>query len=189
MVELFWNDARIERLTKLWADGVSADLIGADLGCTRNAVIGKVHRLKLKQRRTVHSRRGKPGPKPAADPRPKPRSSLYAHRPRPPRAKAPRAEIDAFVAADAVLSSGATWAALPGTMPVPFIGRRIGHQCAWMIGDAKDGLCCGQPTEDGRSFCPTHHSIAYRPVPPKERAAAKAKWEATRVRSSIKVAA
>jgi GcrA cell cycle regulator len=43
-----WTDERVERLKKLWADGLSASQIAAQLGgVSRNAVIGKVHRLNL----------------------------------------------------------------------------------------------------------------------------------------------
>ena len=43
-----WTDERVESLKKLWADGLSASQIAAELGgVTRNAVIGKVHRLGL----------------------------------------------------------------------------------------------------------------------------------------------
>ncbi|MGL4496538.1 MAG: GcrA family cell cycle regulator [Beijerinckiaceae bacterium] len=43
-----WTDERIDLLKKLWTDGLSASQIAAELGMvTRNAVIGKVHRLGL----------------------------------------------------------------------------------------------------------------------------------------------
>ena len=46
-----WTDERVEALRKLWAEGLSASQIAAQLGgVTRNAVIGKVHRLKLSGR-------------------------------------------------------------------------------------------------------------------------------------------
>src|SRR5690348_2830003 len=46
-----WTDERVEQLKKLWADGLSASQIAAELGgITRNAVIGKVHRLGLSGR-------------------------------------------------------------------------------------------------------------------------------------------
>src|SRR6202051_4654018 len=46
-----WTDERVELLKKLWADGLSAAQIAAELGgITRNAVIGKVHRLGLSGR-------------------------------------------------------------------------------------------------------------------------------------------
>ena len=46
-----WTDERVEQLKKLWSDGLSASQIAAELGnVTRNAVIGKVHRLGLSGR-------------------------------------------------------------------------------------------------------------------------------------------
>ena len=46
-----WTDERVELLKKLWADGLSASQIAAELGgVTRNSVIGKVHRLGLSGR-------------------------------------------------------------------------------------------------------------------------------------------
>lgn len=46
-----WTDERVELLAKLWGEGLSASQIAGQLGgVTRNAVIGKVHRLKLEGR-------------------------------------------------------------------------------------------------------------------------------------------
>ena len=44
-----WTEERVELLKKLWLEGLSASQIAGVLGegVTRNAVIGKVHRLKL----------------------------------------------------------------------------------------------------------------------------------------------
>ena len=48
-----WTDERVETLKKLWLDGLSASQIAKQLGgVTRNAVIGKVHRLGLSGRAT-----------------------------------------------------------------------------------------------------------------------------------------
>ncbi len=47
-----WTDERVEMLRKLWNDGLSASQVAAEIGAgiTRNAVIGKIHRLGLAQR-------------------------------------------------------------------------------------------------------------------------------------------
>lgn len=48
-----WTDERVETLKKMWAEGQSASQIAKELGgVTRNAVIGKVHRLGLSNRAT-----------------------------------------------------------------------------------------------------------------------------------------
>ena len=50
-MDVNWTEDRVETLRKLWADGLSASQIAAQLGSvSRNAVIGKVHRLKLSSR-------------------------------------------------------------------------------------------------------------------------------------------
>ena len=71
-----WTDERVELLKKLWADGLSASQIAAELGgVTRNAVIGKVHRLGLAGRAKSPS---------SAAPRPrKPRAAHMLRVPRP----------------------------------------------------------------------------------------------------------
>ncbi|MFO7769774.1 MAG: GcrA family cell cycle regulator [Roseovarius gahaiensis] len=90
-----WSDERVELLKKLWGEGQSASQIAKELGgVTRNAVIGKVHRLGLSNRNgsggaaaatapaesapkpkpsaPKPEAKAKPAPKPAPKPEPKP---------------------------------------------------------------------------------------------------------------------
>lgn len=47
-----WTEERVKRLRELWRDGRSATEIANELGgVSRNAVIGKIHRLEGKGRR------------------------------------------------------------------------------------------------------------------------------------------
>ena len=68
-----WTDERIERLTKMWEGGSTASQIAEELGgVSRNAVIGKAHRLGLKARPSPVKPNEKPEPaarvaKPAAE--------------------------------------------------------------------------------------------------------------------------
>ena len=62
---MIWTDDRVQTLTHRWQDGFSASLIGAELGFSRNAIIGKVQRLTLASRKTVVSRRPPRTPRPA----------------------------------------------------------------------------------------------------------------------------
>ena len=45
-----WTDERVDELSKLWASGYSASAIGRMLGVSKNAVVGKTHRLGLEAR-------------------------------------------------------------------------------------------------------------------------------------------
>jgi GcrA cell cycle regulator len=73
-----WTEERIERLKKMWAEGATASQIADELGgVSRNAVIGKAHRLGLEQRPSPvkqgeEKEARKAAPAPAASPRPVP---------------------------------------------------------------------------------------------------------------------
>lgn len=143
-----WSDERVELLGKLWQDGLSASQIAKQLGgVTRNAVIGKVHRLGL-------SGRGVPSsPRRAALKPPRPSRRARPTAPvREPRPKAPPAP---------------RWAAryvdeAPGVATVLTLGA---HMCKWPIGDPMaDGFTlCGRRSEHGGPYCLEHAAVAYQP--------------------------
>jgi len=90
-----WTDERIEKLTKMWEGGSTASQIAEELGgVSRNAVIGKAHRLGLKARPSpVKPNDAKPAgvdaaetPRAEAPPKPAPRAAAPVE----PRAPAPR---------------------------------------------------------------------------------------------------
>ena len=82
-----WTDERVETLKRMWNEGQSASQIAKELGgVTRNAVIGKVHRLGLSNRVGGKEDEEEATPSPAAAAKPEP-----ASRPEP-VAAAPRAE-------------------------------------------------------------------------------------------------
>jgi GcrA cell cycle regulator len=81
-----WTDERIERLKKMWHDGATASQIADELGgVSRNAVIGKAHRLGLEQRPSPV----KPGEEKERKPAPAPAPAAAK-----PRADAPAARAD-----------------------------------------------------------------------------------------------
>ena len=84
-----WTDERVELLKKLWADGLSASRIAAELGgVSRNSVIGKVHRLGLSGRAKSTST-GAPRPRKARSP-----SVAISHAPSPrSKARSTRAKV------------------------------------------------------------------------------------------------
>lgn len=60
-MESIWNPERIAQLTELWNQGLSTAEIGRRIGVTKNAVVGKAHRLLLTPRPSPLKRR--PGPR------------------------------------------------------------------------------------------------------------------------------
>ena len=47
-----WTEDRLEKLKKLWKEGLSISQIGRELGVSRNAIAGKVHRMGLSKRQS-----------------------------------------------------------------------------------------------------------------------------------------
>lgn len=107
-----WTEERVETLKKMWAEGQSASQIAKELGgVTRNAVIGKVHRLGLS------NRAGSPAPAPAAtakpalaDTAPKPAAKS---KPAPRKAEKPEPDADPDADARAPERTAATVTATP----------------------------------------------------------------------------
>lgn len=94
-----WTEERIERLKKMWADGSTASQIADELGgVSRNAVIGKAHRLGLEQRPSPV----KPGEEKEAK---KPAPAAAAPKPAAAKAEAPKSAVAAPAAPSAVHSS------------------------------------------------------------------------------------
>lgn len=83
-----WTDERVETLKRMWAEGQSASQIAKELGgVTRNAVIGKVHRLGLSNRNEEPVAEAAPAPAPAPAPEPAPQPAAAAPKPAAPAPK------------------------------------------------------------------------------------------------------
>ena len=139
-----WSDARVTTLSNLWQDGLSASQIAKQLGgVTRNAVIGKVHRLGLSGRATPSRPARAATIRSARTPRPV--------RP-PPLPRARRAVIAAPVESPP-----------EGPGLVTAMTGLGAHVCKWPIGDPKAlGFSfCGRPAEG--VYCAGHAQTAYRP--------------------------
>jgi GcrA cell cycle regulator len=144
-----WTDERVETLKKLWLDGLSASQIAKQLGgVTRNAVIGKVHRLGLSGRATP-SQPQRPAFKTPRAPRPAIAAS-----------PAPRRTIEPAMAAH--LPVPALLNEEPGTATVLTLGA---HMCKWPIGDpASDSFTfCGRRSDREGPYCSEHARVAYQP--------------------------
>ncbi len=155
-----WTDERVELLKKLWADGLSASQIAGELGgITRNAVIGKVHRLGL-------SGRAK-SPSSSAPRVRKPRSHmLRVSRPamRGNTALALAYEMDAELDLE------------PVELVIPLEQRRNllelnEETCRWPVGDpaTPEFYFCGGKSITGLPYCAPHSRVAYQPAADRRR--------------------
>ena len=151
-----WNDERVELLKKLWAEGLSASQIAGRLGgVTRNAVIGKVHRLGLSGRATT--------------------SRMKSHRPRA-RASAKRNGKSRFGSVgNPALRALYHQDAQPFTpaveeLVIPEKERKsiqtlTENHCRWPIGDPQmaDFHFCGKSKVNGLPYCEFHARRAFQP--------------------------
>lgn len=144
-----WTDDRVEILSTLWAEGLSASQIATKLGgVTRNAVIGKVHRLGL-------SGRVKPKRKTKVA---TPRTATTARKRTPvKRRAAPR-----VVAAPPPPPLEAKPLANGEFATIMTINE---HICKWPLGDptSADFRFCGRGTDKGEPYCQAHAQLAYQP--------------------------
>jgi GcrA cell cycle regulator len=142
-----WTEPRVERLTTLWRSGLSAAQIARTLGgVTRNAVIGKLHRLGLAGRATPQS----PRPIRAARAPVRPtRARQRSQRPLPIRVHEANAPLQEVV--DSV-----------GALDLATLSA---HACRWPIGDPRaTGFgFCGDRANAG-PYCEAHRRRAYRPA-------------------------
>jgi GcrA cell cycle regulator len=168
MTVLTWSDDRVEQLKKLWEAGLSASQIAAELGnVTRNAVIGKVHRLGLSGRAKT--------PSSAAPRQRKPRPAQHMMRVARPVSRGNTALAHAF---EVELEPDPV--AYDNVVP---LSQRLSllelneATCHWPVGDpaSPDFFFCGGKALAGLPYCLQHSRIAYQPAgdrrrhPPKTR--------------------
>lgn len=159
MTALIWSDDRVEQLKKLWEAGLSASQIAAELGnVTRNAVIGKVHRLGLSGR----------AKSPSAAPRQrKARPAQHMMRVSRPVSRGNTALAHAFeLEMDPIVYDNV----------VPMSQRRSLLElneatCHWPIGDpaSSEFFFCGGKALTSLPYCAHHSRIAYQPASDRRR--------------------
>lgn len=194
-----WTDERIDRLKQMWGDGMSASQIAAQLGgVTRNAVIGKVHRLKLDSRLKAVASAPALAETPSApvvvaaapafaqplmeEARPAPR--LVTSTPAPvAAAPVPRpASVPTSFGATALkfepapepelddsrLREGAEIVPMSRNLTLVQLSDRT---CKWPLGDplSPDFRFCGNHSGDGTPYCAHHARIAFQPASERRR--------------------
>ncbi|MGI3168748.1 GcrA family cell cycle regulator [Pseudooceanicola sp. C21-150M6] len=183
-----WTDERVELLKKMWTEGQSASQIAKELGgVTRNAVIGKVHRLGLSNRSG--------GAAPAAPAAPgKPEAKA-----KPAAKPVPQTKAEPEPADDEPRTVSAAPAGLPSRKAVVPAGQPLPPQpsaneispealakvneiekkakkltlmeltertCKWPVGDpaTEKFWFCGLPVQAGKPYCEAHVGVAFQPM-------------------------
>jgi GcrA cell cycle regulator len=144
-----WTDDRIERLKQMWSEGLSASQIAKSLGeVTRNAVIGKVHRLGLAGRVTA----------PRVE-RPRPTVTVAAAPQQPSRLPVPRV---ATMRAEAVTEEPLE----PMPENAVSVADLSASVCRWPLGDpaTAEFRFCGRRAKQGAPYCEAHVRLAYQPA-------------------------
>ncbi|NDV87178.1 GcrA cell cycle regulator [Aurantimonas aggregata] len=181
-----WTDERVALLKQLWTEGLSASQIADRLGgVTRNAVIGKVHRLKLESRAKAPA-------------------TLQTHAAEPQPVRQVEVETVEVMMASRFVASQA--ASAPRAMPrsMGATALKIDHEeelevleeprrqsgevvpiarkltlvqlnertCKWPVGDPlkPDFHFCGNNSKDASPYCQYHAKMAFQPVSDRRRA-------------------
>ena len=185
--QMSWTDERVEILKKLWGEGQSASQIAKELGgVTRNAVIGKVHRLGLSNRATSSSSsksdsKTKAPVKSISDTKivsnkvsaskvttanspSEPRSNVTnlrrqiipAGQPLPPQPSANEISPEALARVSEIEKKAKKISLLELTE----------RTCKWPIGDpaTEDFWFCGLPSQAGKPYCEAHVDVAFQPM-------------------------
>ena len=187
-----WTDERVETLKKMWGEGQSASQIAKELGgVTRNAVIGKVHRLGLSNRAGSGGNAGKAAAKEKAPSKPAtPKAPPKAKTKAAPASKPAKEEPE--LDENGIPISAARRAIIPAGQPLPpqpsaneispealakvseveKSARRISlmelteKTCKWPVGDpaTDDFWFCGLPVQAGKPYCEAHVGVAFQPM-------------------------
>ena len=185
-----WTDERVETLKRMWGEGASASTIAKELGgVTRNAVIGKVHRLGLSNRND-----GADAAAPAAPTAPPSAQTAPPAAPVTPAAAAPDAPAKAAAAPAVPHGTTVTSIRKPLLAGQPLPPQPSANEispealakvnavektakklklmeltertCKWPIGDPATPKFwfCGLPVQQGKPYCEAHVSVAFQPM-------------------------
>ncbi|KAF0677249.1 GcrA family cell cycle regulator [Profundibacterium mesophilum] len=181
-----WTDERVETLKRMWGEGQSASQIAKDLGgVTRNAVIGKVHRLGLSNRAGVVPADAAAPPAPveaeaetpapqapaaeapepagaepeeeeAASPIPARKQIIPAGQPLPPQPSANEISPEALASVREVEKGAKRLSLMELTE----------RTCKWPVGDpaTEDFWFCGLGVQSGKPYCEAHVGVAFQPM-------------------------
>jgi GcrA cell cycle regulator len=150
-----WSEEVVERLRALWADGHSTAEIGRRLGVSKNAVVGKAHRLDLPSRPSPIRRDASGTPRPRA-----PRRVTGPTLPPLNCTRTPLAAPRAVLATEPVPPSGMQQP-MRAAAPPHHTGRVV--SCSWPLGEpgTKTFRFCDESSLPGKPYCEAHAALAY----------------------------
>jgi GcrA cell cycle regulator len=144
-----WTTEQITELTRLWSEGLTTSEIGKRLGISKNAVVGKAHRLHLAARPSPIKRTGA-------------RPPVFRTTVRLPGAQRPVRMRPATVPGEAP-------APRPQREPQRWTGEVSNNICKWPIGHPgdEDFRFCTDKALVGKPYCAEHCAVAFVKVKPK----------------------
>ncbi|MEM7525593.1 MAG: GcrA family cell cycle regulator [Pseudomonadota bacterium] len=178
-----WTDERVEKLKAMWGEGQSASQIAKALGgVTRNAVIGKVHRLGLSNRAAakpaaapaaapvLETKSVKPAPSPISSPEPAPTPAAPRVEAAPKPVPSPTARREPPPPTPAMVEDAQRTA--QALAEIEKKARKLNllelteRTCKWPIGDpaTDDFFFCGLPCAPGKPYCENHVAVAFQPM-------------------------
>lgn len=138
-----WTDESVERLRQMWSEGLTANEIAKKLGVTKNAIVGKVHRLCLTAR-----------PSPIKSKENEARTETIA-----------QTGTNIPLSQDLFENSESAAKVVSANKKVENIKLvdLDSHTCRWPIGDPRDeDFCfCGKKVRIGQTYCDEHSQMAY----------------------------
>jgi GcrA cell cycle regulator len=169
---MVWDEETIRHLRDLWAQGHSTAEIGRRLGVSKNAIVGKAHRLDLDARPSpIRRDAAKPAAERASHPRMAgptlPPLASAGVQPLPPT---PLANVQAL-RSPPVIGPRPAVAPIPVAAPAPrplmpsapIQARRSAPSCCWPIGEpgTKTFRFCDDASVVGKPYCEEHAKLAY----------------------------
>jgi GcrA cell cycle regulator len=145
-----WTDERIDLLKRHFEAGLSCREIAADIGVSRNAVIGKLSRLNLTRGRTVDDRqvcdKGHAAPRA--------------------RKAVPRLQYEMLATIYGETDAAATSGPIDAGNRCSLL-ELSDNRCRWPISTpgAEDFCFCGNTAPEGQPYCSGHSRLAYKPSP------------------------
>ncbi len=188
-----WTDERVELLKKMWGEGQSASQIAKELGgVTRNAVIGKVHRLGLSNRAGSTSASSSDSSATKAEAKPKAKAAAPKAAPAPKPAADSKPDLKTESAEPRALPISVRNKIIPAGQPLPpqpsaneispealakvsevekkakklTLMELTERTCKWPVGDpaTEHFWFCGLPVQQGKPYCEAHVGVAFQPM-------------------------